>query len=74
MYPNGDMNDADAPNMTQYAMRTTSAPVCSAAFMAMGKIRAAAALLVTMLLIKNVARYTAPNNPASFETISEESS
>jgi hypothetical protein len=33
--------------------------------MATGKRRAAAALFVTMLLIRKVARYTAPNKPPS---------
>jgi len=50
------MKEADAPNITQYDIRTTSVPVCSAASMAIGNNNAAAALFVTMLLIKNVAR------------------
>mmetsp|Transcript_18082 Transcript_18082/g.51384 ORF Transcript_18082/g.51384 Transcript_18082/m.51384 type:complete len:377 (-) Transcript_18082:2763-3893(-) len=46
-------------------MMTRSMPVCSAASNAIGKMSAAAALLVTTLLIKNVAKYTAASNPAS---------
>ena len=59
------MKEADAPSITQYAIKTTSVSVCSAASMAIGNINAAAALLVTTLLIKKVARYTAANNPAA---------
>jgi hypothetical protein len=50
------MKEADAPNITQYDMSATSVPVCSAAVIAIGKINAAAALFVTMLLIRKVAR------------------
>jgi hypothetical protein len=56
VYPKGDINEADAPNMTQYDIKTTSVSVCCAALIATGNISAAAALLVTTLLIKNVAR------------------
>jgi hypothetical protein len=62
------MNDADAPSITQYDINNRSAPVSSAAAIAIGNTKAAAALFVTMLLIKNVAKYTAPNNPPSTTT------
>jgi hypothetical protein len=64
-YPKGDINDAEAPSITQYDIRMRSAPVSSAAVIAIGNTNAAAALFVTMLLIKKVARYTAPYNPPS---------
>ena len=44
-YPNGVMNAAEAASMIPNDMRTTSIPPFSAAPMAMGKIKAAAALL-----------------------------
>ena len=50
------MKEADAPSITQYDIRVVSVEVSCAALKATGKINAAAALLVTTLLIKNVAR------------------
>ena len=50
------MKDADAPSITQYDIKVTSVSVCLAALMATGNISAAAALFVTTLLIKKVAR------------------
>jgi hypothetical protein len=55
-YPNGVIKLAEAPNIKQKLIKTLSVPVDSAAFSARGKTRAAAALFVTILLIKKVAR------------------
>lgn len=56
MYPNGDMNEAEAPSIKQYDIRIGSVCVWSAASIAIGNINAAAALFVTMFEIKKVAR------------------
>jgi hypothetical protein len=56
VYPNGDMNEAEAPSIKQYDIRIGSVCVWSAASIAIGNINAAAALFVTMFEIKKVAR------------------
>mmetsp|Transcript_32492 Transcript_32492/g.52027 ORF Transcript_32492/g.52027 Transcript_32492/m.52027 type:complete len:251 (+) Transcript_32492:374-1126(+) len=58
------MNDADAANITRNEMLSRVSPCRSAASAAMGNMSAAAALLVTTLLMRKVAKYTATRSPA----------
>lgn len=59
------MEKSEAPSINAYVINFKSTPAVSAAPMAIGYMRAAAALLVTNELIKAVAKYTAPYRPAS---------
>jgi hypothetical protein len=68
-YPKGDINDTDAISISQYDMSKPSAPGSSAACIATGNIHAAAAVFVTILLIKIVAKYTAPYKRQSINEV-----
>jgi hypothetical protein len=63
-YPKG-VEKSEAPSITAYVIIFKSTPALSAAPMAIGNMRAAAALFVTKELIKAVAKYTAPSIPVS---------
>mmetsp|Transcript_1084 Transcript_1084/g.4569 ORF Transcript_1084/g.4569 Transcript_1084/m.4569 type:complete len:328 (+) Transcript_1084:1257-2240(+) len=57
------MNDADAASMTRNETDCKVSPAFSAASAAIGNISAAAALFVTTLEMRNVAKYTAVSKP-----------
>jgi len=52
----GDMKEADAPSIKEKLIVNRLTPVCSAAFIAMGKSNAAAALFVTTFELEDAGK------------------